>query len=338
MEILAIIPARSGSKTIPHKNIRTLLGKPLIAYSIEHALSSKLINRVIVSTDSKLYAEIARKYGAEVPFLRPEEISTDESNDRDVFFQALNWLSENENYTPEICVHLRPTHPIRNSQDIDNMINMLLADSNADCIRSVVKNDAHTPYKMWFLDNDHELKPIINNTEIFEPYNQPRQKLPLSYFQNASIDVIKTDTILKKKSLSGNKILGYIMDSEFDIDNEKDFERTEQKMLELKYILKKEIKTYCFDIDGIIATLTPDNNYILAEPLISNINKINKLYEAGNKIILFTARGTVTKIDWKNVTMKQLIDWGVKYHELTFGKPAADFYIDDRNLNINEII
>lgn len=337
MKIIAIIPARSGSKSIPHKNIRSLSGKPLLAYSIEHAIKSEMINRVIVSTDSEQYAEIARSFGAETPFLRPKEISEDNSNDRDFFIHALTWLKENENYEPDICVHLRPTHPVRKIQDIDEMIKLLISNPDADSVRSVVRNDTYTPYKMWFLKKDNELKPLMTNTGITEHYNQPRQELPATYFQNASVDVIRTSAILEKNSLSGDKILGYVMDEEFDIDNEKEFERAQQRISELNRTSNKEPKTYCFDIDGVIASLTPANDYHKATPLMENINIINRLYVSGNKIILFTARGTMTKIDWTDTTVEQLKDWGVKYHVLQFGKPAADFYIDDRNMDISKI-
>lgn len=337
MKILAIIPARSGSKSIPHKNIRSIAGKPLLAHSIEHAIKSELINRVIVSTDSEQYAELARSFGAETPFLRPEEISGDKSNDRDYFIHALKWFKDNEDYVPDICVQLRPTHPVRKIEDIDAMIRLLISNPDADSVRSVVKNDTYTPYKMWLLDNNNELKPLMTNTGIHEHYNQPRQELPVTYFQNASVDVIRTSTITEKNSLSGDKILGYVMDAEYDIDNELEFVRAEQKLLEITGKLNNEPKTYCFDIDGVIASLTPGNDYHKATPLLQNISKINQLYDNGNKIILFTARGTVTKIDWTDLTVEQMKDWGVKYHVLQFGKPAADFYVDDRNLDINRI-
>jgi hypothetical protein len=150
------------------------------------------------------------------------------------------------------------------------------------------------------------------------------------------VDVIRTSTILNKNSLSGDKILGYVMDEEYDIDNEKEFERAQNRLMKLKPA-DAEPKTYCFDIDGVIASITPGNDYSQAAPLPENIKKINWLYENGNKIILFTARGTMTKIDWSETTIKQMKDWGVNYHQLQFGKPAADFYIDDRNLDINKI-
>ncbi|MCX6334701.1 MAG: acylneuraminate cytidylyltransferase family protein [Bacteroidia bacterium] len=337
MEILAIIPARAGSKSIADKNIRSLLAKPLMAYSIEHALNCDRINRVIVSTDSKLYAEIARSYGAEVPFLRPEDISGDLSNDYEFFVHALDWLRTQENYLPDICVQLRPTHPVRKTEDISSMIDLLISRPDADSVRSVVMNRSHIPYKMWFLSQDSVLKPFTEDKLIHEPYNQPRQKLPVTYFQNASVDVIRTKTILEKGSLSGDIILGYVMDEEYDIDCEEDFENVKYRLSERISFNDESIKTFCIDIDGIIANITPGNNYALATPVIENISRINRLFDAGHRIILFTARGTLTGKDWKDLTATQMNEWGVRYHELIFGKPSADFYIDDRNLNISKL-
>ena len=137
MKVLAIIPARSGSKTVPHKNIREISGKPMLAYSVEHALKSKYINRVILSTDSASYAEIGKIYGAEVPFLRPEEFAGDKSLDIDVFAHCLTYLKEKESYIPDIVVQLRPTYPIRNIADIDAMIELLIKDKQADSVRSL---------------------------------------------------------------------------------------------------------------------------------------------------------------------------------------------------------
>ena len=127
-EVIAIIPARSGSRSIVDKNICEVAGKPLMAWSIEHALASKLVGRAIVSTDSKEYAAIARKYGAETPFLRPVEIAGDEATDLQAFTHTLNWLKDNEGYTPDICVHLRPTYPVRRPGIIDECVRILLED------------------------------------------------------------------------------------------------------------------------------------------------------------------------------------------------------------------
>jgi CMP-N,N'-diacetyllegionaminic acid synthase len=328
MKILALIPARSGSKSIIDKNILDFNGIPLIAHSINHAKESKYINRIIVSTDSHKYAEIVKKFDAEVPFLRPEEISGDKSLDIETFKHALKYLSEVEDYIPDIVVHLRPTHPIRNPQDIDKMIDLLINDSEADSIRSVIKSK-ETPFKMWFKEND-VIKPIIESKN--ELYNCPRQELKEAYYQNANIDVIKSDTILYKNSMTGDKILGYVTSEKYDIDYISDFIEYEKVAR-----IKSNPLRYVFDIDGIITIFNSKLDYQNSKPNFNNIQIINKLFEDGNEIILFTARGYKTGIDWREVTKNQLAKWNVKYHELIFGKPDADFYIDDKLISIDNL-
>lgn len=336
-EVLALIPARSGSKSIPHKNIRLLLGKPLLAYSIEHARASKLINRVIVSTDSAEYAQIARQYGAETPFLRPAEISQDHSTDLDVFLHALDWLATHEGYAPDLCVHLRPTYPVRRVADIDAMIQILIDHPELDAARSVALAP-ETPYKMWFRDADGLLSPVVQ-TEIPEAHNAPRQSLPTVYLQNACIDVVRSRIITAKHSMTGSRIWGYVMQDNFDIDTEAQLQQA------LAHIAQSEVpshrppgsKIFCFDIDGVIANLVPDNDYRQAAPRSSGVEAVNFLFEQGHRIILFTARGSVTGIDWREVTREQMQTWGVKYHELLFGKPAADYYVDDKAATLDDL-
>ena len=143
-KILCIIPARSGSKSLPHKNIKDFKGKPLLAWSIDQAKQSRFCNqmRVIVSTDSKHYAEIAKNWGAEVPFLRPEELSGDKSTDYECMKHAVEWLKENENYTPEIILQLRPTQPCRKVEDINKCLELFLENqAKYDSLRTVVEFD-----------------------------------------------------------------------------------------------------------------------------------------------------------------------------------------------------
>lgn len=219
-EVLAIIPARSGSKSVKDKNIRMINGKPMMAYSIGHALQAKCIDRVIVSTDSEKYAQIAREYGAEVPFLRPAEYATDMALDIDVFEHALRYLEENEGYMPELVVQLRPTYPVRKISDIENMVKYMRDNPDIDSIRCIAPAK-EIAYKMWFKDENNMLSPVI--TDIPECYNMPRQQLPKIYYQNACIDVVRTEVVLNQHSMSGRKIAGYEMDENFDIDTEEEF-------------------------------------------------------------------------------------------------------------------
>lgn len=329
MNVLAVIPARSGSKSVVNKNIRDFNGKPMLAHSIEHAKASKHINRIILSTDSQEYALIGQKYGAEIPFIRPEQYATDEALDIDVFYHCLKFLDEKEGYKVDIVVQLRPTYPIRDVEDIDKMIELLQTNKEIDSVRSIAPA-TEIPYKMWKRNEEGMLTPIL--TEIKEAYNMPRQDLPKIYYQNASIDVTRGDIILKEHSMSGQRIYGYELQQNFDIDTEEDFIMAERyaKILNGK-------NRYVFDIDGVIAQLEENNDYSKSRPNTEMITIINKLFDMGNEIILLTARGYVTGIDWREVTERQLKSWGLNYHELQFGKPNADYYIDDKMIDMEEL-
>lgn len=327
MQVYAIIPARSGSKSIEDKNISSFHGKPMLAHSIEHAKGSEYINRIIVSTDSDEYRKVALSYGAEAPFLRPKEISGDLATDLQAFQHLLEWLDKNEETVPDILVHLRPTCPVRNVKDIDKIIKVLIDNPEFDSVRSVVKAE-HTPYKMWRKADNGSITPLLN--DIPGAHSMPRQALPEIYMQNAAIDAVRPDTILKKQSMTGDCVYGYFMEQFVDIDEWEDLENANSVSLSRE-------KTFCFDIDGVIASLQPALDYKLAQPIRSNIKVINELYRQGHKIILHTARGFVSGIDWKEQTREQLQSWGVNYHELYFGKPAADYYIDDKMLPLSNV-
>lgn len=341
LHILALIPARSGSKGVPHKNIRLLQGKPLIAHSITYARASQLVTRVVVSTDSPEYAEIARQYGAETPFLRPIALAQDLSTDLDVFAHALDWLEANEGYQVDVLVHLRPTYPFRRVADMDQMIRLLLDDPTLDSVRSVAIAP-ETPFKMWFMDADNRLRPVVSS-QLPEAHNMPRQALPTVYLQNAAIDVVRASVIRQQHSTTGRHIRGYVMGDNFDIDTELQFAAAQavvtgatdedmavrgQKLA--AQLVAGDAPIFCFDIDGVIANLVPDGRYHLATPRPTTIETIRTLYATGCRIVLFTARGSATGLDWQGVTQQQMAAWGVPYHELRFGKPAAEYYIDDR--------
>jgi CMP-N,N'-diacetyllegionaminic acid synthase len=216
---ISLIPARGGSKGIPRKNLAPLAGKPLIAYSIEDSLNCSLVKRTIVSTDDPEIAKIAREYGAEVPFIRPTELAQDDTPDFPVFYHALNWLIENEEFCPDLIVQLRPTTPLRPPGMIAKALQMMMDDEEADSARSV-REPSGSPYKMWKREGCY-LKPFIQ-LEGVESYNLPRQKLPEVFFHDGLLDVIRASTILEKKSVTGDKILPITTESSFgvvDIDN-----------------------------------------------------------------------------------------------------------------------
>ncbi len=226
--VIALIPARGGSKSIPRKNILSFAGAPLIAYSIAAARASRTITRTIVSTDDEEIAQIARSYGAEIPFLRPADISLDNTPDLPVFIHALEWLKKNEGYYPDIVVQLRPTSPLRRVTHIDQAIYRLLEKPEADSVRTVIP-PFQNPYKMWKIDSFGFMNPIMQ-TDFSEPYNMPRQLLPDVYWQTGYVDAAWTDTILKRRSMTGTKILPLVIDSSdwIDIDSPDDWRRAER--------------------------------------------------------------------------------------------------------------
>ncbi len=228
--ILAIIPARGGSKGVPRKNLRKLLGKPLIQFAIEEAKKSKYIERTILSTEDEEIASIAKDLGAEVPFKRPEELAGDFVTDLPVFKHCLNWLEANEGYVPDIVVHLRPTAPLRRVKHIDDSIALLIKNPEADSVRSVTDVEQH-PLKMWKIV-DGRLVPFIPE-EVYgikESYNMSRQKLPKAYKQNGAVDIVWRKTIIEKNSMTGDTIIPYIMDpwDSVNIDHEIDLLLAEQ--------------------------------------------------------------------------------------------------------------
>ncbi|MFZ5879874.1 MAG: cytidylyltransferase domain-containing protein [Chloroflexota bacterium] len=217
-DVLALIPARGGSKGIPRKNIRSFAGWPLIAWSIAAAQQSKYVTRIIVSTDDEEIAAVARECGAETPFLRPAEFAQDKSTDLPVFEHALGWLAEHEGYHPEVVVQLRPTSPVRPRGLIDDAIQILLDHPDADCVRGVVPS-GQNPFKMWRFDDPKQpMKPLLTVDGLAEPYNAPRQILPPTYWQTGHIDAIRVSTILERHTLTGDVIYPLVIDSKYTVD------------------------------------------------------------------------------------------------------------------------
>ncbi len=264
MEILALIPARGGSKGIPRKNIRPFAGWPLLVWSIAAAREARKVTRLIVSTDDEEIAALARSYNAETPFLRPAEYAQDNSTDLPVFEHALGWLAEVDNYHPELVVQLRPTSPIRPRGLVDNAVGVLLDHPDADSVRGVVPA-SQNPHKMWRLTGaDAPMKNLLMVPGLSEPYNAPRQVLPPVYWQTGHIDVIRTRTILEKGSMSGKVIYPIVIDSRYgvDIDTLQEWPRYEQLIslggLELvtpgkpKRPLPETIRMVVCDFDGVI--------------------------------------------------------------------------------------
>jgi YrbI family 3-deoxy-D-manno-octulosonate 8-phosphate phosphatase len=261
-KVLAIVPARGGSKSIPRKNICPFAGHPLLAYSIAAGLQAKLVDRVIVSTDDEEIADVARQYGAEVPFLRPSELAMDSTPDLPVFEHALLWLEKNEDYIPDVVVQLRPTTPVRPPDCVDRGISILLDHPNADSVRAVIPS-GQNPYKMWRIMEDGVMTPLLEGG-IREAYNKPRQELPPTYWQTGHLDVFRRDLIFEEHSMSGKYILPLVIDPKYtvDIDNALDWDRAVWNLIhgDLEVVrpgrtprpLPEEVDLIVLDFDGVL--------------------------------------------------------------------------------------
>lgn len=261
-EVLAIVPARGGSKSIPRKNVRPFAGHPLLAFSVAAGLQAGRVTRVILSTDDEAIAEVGREYGAEVPFLRPAHLARDDTPDLPVFQHALHWLEENEDYRPEAVVQLRPTSPLRPQRLVDDAVDLLLGRPQADSVRGVVPS-GQNPYKMWRLGEEGRLVPLLSDGPP-EAYNRPRQQLPPTYWQTGHIDAIRPTTIARRGSMSGEVILGLQIDPRYavDIDRESDWHRAEELALrgDLELVwpgksprpLPEVVELLVLDFDGVL--------------------------------------------------------------------------------------
>lgn len=234
LKVLGIVGIRSGSKGVPNKNIRDLSGRPLVGWVLEAALRSKDINRLVVSTDSEEYAEIARAHGAEVPYLRPFELAQDGSSEIDYVRHMIEWLSNNENYFPDIIVRMMATVPLQESSDIDAVVEILKADPTADSAVVIAEARQHplkalkiindgpgkTKLVTYFSDSGREVTPIA------------RQSYQPAYFR-ANVIACRTKVIYDTNSLTGDTVRYHIIPQEraVDIDNLVDFYIAENLML-----------------------------------------------------------------------------------------------------------
>ena len=231
MKNIALIPARSGSKGVKDKNIKILEGFPLLAYSIAAAKMTQGIDRVIVTTDSKKYADIAKKYGAEIPFLRPKLISKNKSSDLEFFEHCIEWLIVNENYVPDNIIHLRPTTPIRDPELVSEAINILSLNKNATSLRSGHKAP-ESPFK-WFLKDENNFFKGLKEGLTPDMVNMPRQGFPDVFIPDGYVDIIKPNVIKETGTLHGQNMLIFESPRSFEIDEKEDFDY-------INFLLKKQ--------------------------------------------------------------------------------------------------
>lgn len=221
--VVAIVPARSGSKGIKDKNLRTLGSSPLIAWSVTSGLKSKSISRTIVSTNSKEYARIATDWGAEVPFLRPESISQDNSTDIELIIHALDFFKK-EGKIPDLLVHLRPTTPLRNSLVIDQAVAKTKERAGEITSTRSVHEMSETAYKSFEIGKKGNLVSTFSHSEALDASNLPRQSFPQTYFPNGYVDVLIPEYILSMGVLHGNYVMPFITEPAIEVDTEFDLD------------------------------------------------------------------------------------------------------------------
>lgn len=216
--VIAIIPARSGSKSLIDKNIRLLSGHPLIAYSIAIVKLSQKIDRVIVSTNSQGYADIAKQYGAEVPFMRPDKYSTDAATDKGFLVHAMSWIKENEGRVPEYWVHLRPTTPLRSVEIVDSAINEIMQSQDATSLRSGHKAP-ESPLK-WLVKDNCYFKGLVDG----EDYNLPKEVFEQVYIPDGFVDVVKSSFVMNSEEIHGDKMIGFESPVCAEVDSVEEFD------------------------------------------------------------------------------------------------------------------
>lgn len=214
-EVLALIPARAGSQRVRNKNIRKLRGKPLIAFTIEAALASRLVDRVVVSTDSPRIAAIARAFGAETPFLRPASIATADATEFAFHEHAVRFLADSEGYEPELVVNLYPTSPFRRAATIDRAIREIRRHPRAHSLRSIRKCSEH-PNKMWEFQGRAYVRPLQRGHAATHTLSY--HLLPPVYIQNASIYIVRPSTLRRFRNTLGTRVLGFVMSEEESVD------------------------------------------------------------------------------------------------------------------------
>tara|TARA_Y100000294_G_scaffold170159_1_gene182127 strand:+ start:673 stop:1401 length:729 start_codon:yes stop_codon:yes gene_type:complete len=223
--VVALIPARSGSKGVPEKNIRLLGGRPLLAWSVAAASRATTIDRVIVSTDSAQYGEIAAAHGAEVPFLRPRSLATDESLDIDFVLHAMDHLAE-QGDEPDTVVHIRPTTPFRSPTVIDAAVERFVDSDRFTSLRSVHEMPT-TAYKSMEITDSGVLRQLGAQGTALDDANGPRQKFPVTYIANGYVDVLSGPFIRVAGLLHGDQVFPFVTPPALEVDTAEDFDLLE---------------------------------------------------------------------------------------------------------------
>jgi CMP-N,N'-diacetyllegionaminic acid synthase len=345
--ILVVVPARGGSKGVALKNLRPVQGAPLVALVGDCVRALPWVDRVVVSTDHAEIAKTAREAGLDVPFFRPPELSGDRVGDLEVLTHALEATEADDSAHYDVVVMLQPTSPLRRPEHVTACVDRVIGEG-FDAAWTVSPSDpkAH-PLKQLQVVDDGELR-------LWDPKGATivaRQELVPLVHRNGAAYAFTRACLLEQGTILGRRTGAVVIEEPMvSIDTLEDFRRVEQALeargepaspvaaTPAQPPTRDGSRTFVVDIDGVIASLVPENDYNLARPLEENIGRVNSLHARGHRIVLFTARGSATGRDWTDLTRSQLGAWGVRYHELRFGKPAADYYIDDRLVTLDDAV
>ena len=339
--ILVVVPARGGSKGIPLKNLRPVAGRPMVSRVGDLVATLDWVDRAVVSTDHLVIAETARDCGLETPFMRPTELSGDRIGDLEVLTHALEATEADDCSHYDVVVMLQPTSPLRRAEHVTATVDKLVNEA-LDAVWTVSPTDLKShPLKQLTVDENGTL-------DLWDERGAgiiARQQLTPVYHRNGVAYAVRRECLLSQKTLLGERSGAVIIDEAMvSIDTEEDIRKVESQLaahgddVAESAATRVTPKTMVVDIDGVIAEAVPDKDYAQAGPLLDNIARVNALYDAGCHITLFTARGSATGKDWSQVTRQQMADWGVRYHELKFGKPPADYYVDDRLVSLSQAV
>ncbi|MFK7800625.1 MAG: NTP transferase domain-containing protein [Anaerolineae bacterium] len=233
MELLALITARGGSKGIIRKNVLDVAGQPLIAWTIQAALQAESVKRVVVNTDDDEIASVAKRFGADVPFMRPDILAQDTTPSIDVLIHAIKWFQDYENYSPDYLMLLQPTSPLRTTLDIEAAIEVASV-HDADAVVSVSASHAH-PYWMKQVTDDGRLKDFMSPEQAYSN----RQSLPPVYALNGAIYIVKPDVLVQKRTWFTDKTYAYVMPAERSLDIDS---KLEMKLVDL--LLRDQSENY----------------------------------------------------------------------------------------------
>lgn len=331
------------------KNLLPVAGKPLLVHTADLVGRMDWIDRAVVSTDHLVIRDIAVEHGLEAPFMRPTALSGDRIGDVDVLVHALTATEADDGLHYEVIVMLQPTSPLRKASHVRACVDKLI-EEELDSVWTVSPTDLKShPLKQLIVDEDGGLT-------YFDPRGAAiiaRQQLEPVYHRNGVAYAMSRESLLDHASLLGRRAGAIVIDDpQISIDTLDDVARAEAVMAEpdndsqLCTQSGTQSPTACplrprrlvVDIDGVLAEAVPDLDYAQAGPIRENVERVNALFDHGCHIVLFTARGSGTGKDWSEVTAEQMKRWGVRYHELRFGKPPADYYIDDRLVNLHQAL